>query len=355
MFGEGWQDKVLAGEDNDIYTYIKDLHTQTEFQNDSLTKQIESNERIVEQTQIIIDRFNSQEITLEQATAAINKIIGLMSDGYTADEQLSTQLGIDQVNSIKEFQQQASSQIAENMGLMTEYFTVANENNLAIIEIMGTQTEKLEEIRKLDEENKRLYEEMLKKIEEMNKNYRKHSSSGGGSDDGDHDWGTGSQSTGIIESGANGGHYSESHWDAGDSPYSDDDDKYHKGVLKGKIGKADRTQTEFIKQIATTKMKPNERYIKALKGEVVFTEDQQDMLVDNFDSLMNTSNLIPIATMPSMIPNNLVPIADKQYGDINITLGDIILPDVTNPDEFAQAFNNHIELALAQNFSKHFK
>lgn len=354
MFGEGWKDKVLSGNDDDIYNYIKDLHTQTEFQNDSLSKQIESNERIISQTQIIIDRFNAQEITLEEAKTAINNIVGLMQDGYTADEQLSTQLGLDQVNSIKEFQQVTSDKIAENMGLMNEYFTVANDNNLKIIEVMGTQTEKLEEIRKLDEENKRLYEEMLKKIEEMNKNYKSHSSGGGGSDGGGRDWGTGSQSTGIIESGMNGGHYSESHWDKGESPYSkddDDDDEFHVGIKKGLVGKGDRSRTEFLQQIATTEMKPGERYIKALDGEAVFTEEQQNQLIRNYT---NSQNFVPtnILAKPEM-PRNLIP--REVTRNIEVSFGDITLPNVKDGDSFVRDLERHISLSFGKNFSKVFR
>lgn len=175
ILGEGWQDKILSGNDQQLYEDFFNLHSSTETQIDSLNKQIESNERIIEQTQIIIDRFNAQEMTLEEANDAIDKIVNMMSDGYSIDDQLNTQLGMDQVGSIDEFSRQIADKISDSMSILQESFVVADDNSQKIIEIMGNQADKLEEIRALDEENKRLYEEMLAKIAEMNQRYKNHS------------------------------------------------------------------------------------------------------------------------------------------------------------------------------------
>ena len=355
LFGEGWQEKVLSGNDQELYDMFYDLHSSTEYQLDSLTKQIESNERIIEQTQIIIDRFNAQEMTLEEANAAINQIISLMSDGYSADEQLSTQLGMDQVSSVEEFSQQVSSQIADHMTLLQESFVVANENNLQIIEIMGTQTEKLEEIRALDEENKRLYEEMLAKIAELNARYKYHSSydSDGGGGGGYSSSGN-DRSNGTITSGMNGGSYSDdrhSSQSSSGSPSSANDDQdeddgpgvYHRG---GFVGKGNDNRKKIIKEIVTKDLKPNERYVKVEVGEGIFTIPQQDQLIKNFQNA-STPYFVPV-TQAQTLPNNV-----SRQGDINVEFnGDINLPDVRDVDGFARALYEQSSNIMRQELSK---
>lgn len=383
LLGAGWQDKVLSGNDDELYNYIYKLHESTEFQNDSLTKQLESNERIIEQTQIIIDRFNAQELTLEEATAAINNIINLMKDGYTTDEQLSTQLALDQVNSIKEFSQQTSSQIADSMNDLNDYFVVANENNLTIIEVMGTQTEKLEEIRLLDEENKRLYEEMLKKIEEMNKYYETHRYSS--SHDGD-DWsgGTGVTSSGTITSGMNGGKYEDNRHDKSNSgngspSHNDDqDDKHgpgvhHKGILAGYPGSGDKDRLNTLTKASTGDLEPNEKYIKVLDDELVINKDQQKQLIENLSSkyipvpddqmpiskvqkerlseILKTMNYVPDHVLPKTNWDKASTAEPIQHIAFN-NYGDLVCPNVRDGDSFAKELNMIFETRMNQTYSK---
>lgn len=340
ILGEGWKETILSGNDDKLYEEFYKLHSSTEFQNDSITKQIESNERIISQTQIIIDRFNAQEITLEEAKAAINNIVGLMQNGYTADEQLSTQLGLDQVNSIKEFQQVTSDKITENMGLMNEYFTVANDNNLKIIEVMGTQTEKLEEIRKLDEENKRLYEEMLKKIEEMNKNYKYHSSSGGSDDGGSYSGGSGVKSSGTITTSADGrGH---------DNPDYSDTREYHTGIENGLVGKDDRSREEALKKLGTKELKPNEELVVVERGEAIFTEAQQDYLLNNFEKLRNFMPMV----VPKTYERPYDVIAQEASRNFEFNFGDINLHEVNDPNRLGRAIVRNFEPIFRQELSK---
>lgn len=340
ILGEGWQDKILSGNDQQLYEDFFNLHSSTKTQIDSLNKQIESNERIIEQTQIIIDRFNAQEMTLEEANDAINKIVNMMSDGYSVDDQLNTQLGIDKVGSIDEFSKQIVNQISDSMSILQESFVVADDNNQKIIEIMGNQTDKLEEIRALDEENKRLYEEMLAKIAEMNQRYKNHSYHDSDSDDGGSNWGTGDRAQGEYTSNGDGhGSYDD---------YYDDDKDYtwHDGINNGTVGKGSKSRLALLKHIATEDLKPNERYIKVLEGEAIFNIPQQDKLIENFKDI-SIPNIIPINNVLT-VPNNT-----NERRNINVEFnGDIVLPDVRDVDGFARELNTSLLSAIRQEASK---
>lgn len=340
ILGEGWQDKILSGNDQQLYEDFFNLHSSTETQIDSLNKQIESNERIIEQTQIIIDRFNAQEMTLEEANDAIDKIVNMMSDGYSVDDQLNTQLGIDQVGSVDEFSRQIADKISDSMSILQESFVVADDNSQKIIEIMGNQADKLEEIRALDEENKRLYEEMLAKIAEMNQRYKNHSYNDSDSDDGDSSWGTGDRAQGEYTSNGDGhGSYDD---------YYDDDKDYtwHDGIENGTVGKASKSRLAFLKHIATEDLDPNERYVKVLEGEAIFTDGQQENLINNFQNA-SIPYFVPVIK-PQTLPNNI-----NKQGYINVEFnGDLNLPDVRDVDGFARALKDQFPNILRQQLSK---
>lgn len=340
ILGEGWQDKILSGNDQQLYEDFFNLHSSTETQIDSLNKQIESNERIIEQTQIIIDRFNAQEMTLEEANDAIDKIVNMMSDGYSIDDQLNTQLGMDKVGSIDEFSRQIADKISDSMSILQESFAVADDNSQKIIEIMGNQADKLEEIRALDEENKRLYEEMLAKIAEMNQRYKNHSYNDSDSDDGDSSWGTGDRAQGEYTSNGDGhGSYDD---------YYDDDKDYtwHDGIENGTVGKASKSRLAFLKHIATEDLEPNERYVKVLEGEAIFTDGQQENLINNFQNA-SIPYFVPVIK-PQTLPNNI-----NKQGYINVEFnGDLNLPDVRDVDGFARALKDQFPNILRQQLSK---
>ena len=91
-------------------------------------------------------------------------------------------------------------------------------------------------------------------------------------------------------------------------------------------------------------MAPDEVAAVLQSGEQVITAGQRENLFANIGSLLKTTGY---SSTGSVVKNNNSP--------VSITMGDIILPDVTDASGFAKDLYNHIDLAFSQEFAKHFK
>lgn len=345
IFGtEEWQEKVVSGNDQDLYDMFKEWYSSTSEQKTQVDEQIASNERIVETMQEFVDRFIDGSISYESALQNVSDLYSKLDSGYSALEELSTFMNMDNLKSLVDIQTSAQEQISENVELLNGYLTIANQNQTLI----DNYTSTWEEMSTMIDEQLEALKKAAEALEEWVKNQKYHKGSSYDSDsDGGGNWSGGVESTGIIESGMNGGNYSESHWDAGQSPYSDDDDDiYHRGIEKGEIGKADRTRTEFLRQIATQDMEPDERYIRAQVGEVVLNDEQQAQLAKNFETL-SLANLVPVFSMPELGVG-----LNTTANDINIQFGDLNLPDVRDVDGFARALTAQFPNIMRQELSK---
>lgn len=345
IFGtEEWQEKVVSGNDQDLYDMFKEWYSSTSEQKTQVDEQIASNERIVETMQEFVDRFIDGSISYESALQNVSDLYSKLDSGYSALEELSTFMNMDNLKSLVDIQTSAQEQISENVELLNGYLTIANQNQTLI----DNYTSTWEEMSTMIDEQLEALKKAAEALEEWVKNQKYHKGSSYDSDsDGGGNWSGGVESTGIIESGMNGGNYSESHWDAGQSPYSDDDDDiYHRGIEKGEIGKADRTRTEFLRQIATQDMEPDERYIRAQVGEVVLNDEQQAQLAKNFETL-SLANLVPVFSMPELGVG-----LNTTANDINIQFGDLNLPDVRDIDGFARALTAQFPNIMRQELSK---
>lgn len=342
--GSNWQDKILSGNDDDIYQMFKNLYESTNQSIVQTDEQIASNERIAEMMQVFVDRFIDGSISYESALQNVSDLYSKLDSGYSALEELSTFMNMDNLKSLVDIQTSAQEQISENVELLNGYLTIANQNQTLI----DNYTSTWEEMSTMIDEQLEALKKAAEALEEWVKNQKYHKGSSYDSDsDGGGNWSGGVESTGIIESGMNGGNYSESHWDAGQSPYSDDDDDiYHRGIEKGEIGKADRTRTEFLRQIATQDMEPDERYIRAQVGEVVLNDEQQAQLAKNFETL-SLANLVPVFSMPELGVG-----LNTTANDINIQFGDLNLPDVRDVDGFARALTAQFPNIMRQELSK---
>lgn len=130
--------------------------------------------------------------------------------------------------------------------------------------------------------------------------------------------------------------------------YYDDDKDYtwHDGIENGTVGKGSKSRLAFLKHIATEDLDPNERYVKVLEGEAIFTDGQQENLINNFQNA-SIPYFVPVIK-PQTLPNNI-----NKQGYINVEFnGDLNLPDVRDVDGFARALKDQFPNILRQQLSK---
>lgn len=101
-------------------------------------------------------------------------------------------------------------------------------------------------------------------------------------------------------------------------------------------------RTKILQEMSMHNWKPSEIPIIADEGEVVLNKAQQDTMIQNMRSALTPVNL------PNLDKN--IPGAS-----INISMGDLTLPNVTDGKSFATAIQQQFEPAMNQYFSKVFK
>lgn len=101
-------------------------------------------------------------------------------------------------------------------------------------------------------------------------------------------------------------------------------------------------RTKILQEMSMHNWKPSEIPIIADEGEVVLNKAQQDTMIQNMRS----------ALTPVSLPN-----LDKNVpgASINISMGDLTLPNVTDGKSFATAIQQQFEPAMNQYFSKVFR
>lgn len=104
---------------------------------------------------------------------------------------------------------------------------------------------------------------------------------------------------------------------------------------------------EEIDNLAEATSSLREQLLVAQDKEWVLNQGQRD-------NILNAIGMNPVPIMNSMpaIPDF---VKGNTTQDINVQFGDIILPEVKKPDDFAKAIDNLFESSMRQNFSKVFK
>lgn len=411
LFGAGWEDKVLSGNDDDLYNMFKNLYTATSEQKDKVDEQISSNERIADMMQIYADRFQSGAMTYDQAMAGINSLATSMKDGYSALENLGDLMKADNIadlgsiassatNKISESltdlssimervknnystmdpatweevkhdvkeQAKASESLSASMNEFNQYLGTFKENTEAINKYTKTWDDMRDDLQSQLESLKKAAE-ALEKMSSSSSSGRKHSSSGGSSSSS----GSSSDRTGVYygghkvyESDSKGNYYTESKDSSGkgtgryDNKVSASEKdkewknytKKHDGIASGLVGNnktmSDNERESRFKKLGMRELDTNEIWVKALRDEVVLTKGQQETLLKNFDASMNVGIRTGAAIgMPTVQPSKQV-----MNDVVNVEIGDINVHDVGDVNGFAKAVKTQIKPIMTQTFSR---
>lgn len=407
LFGAGWEDKVLSGNDDDLYNMFKNLYTATSEQKDKVDEQISSNERIADMMQIYADRFQSGAMTYDQAMAGINSLATSMKDGYSALENLGDLMKADNIadlgsiassatnkisasltdlssimervknnystmdpatweevkHDVKE-QAKASESLSASMNEFNQYLGTFKENTEAINKYTKTWDDMRDDLQSQLESLKKAAE-ALEKMSSSSSSGRKHSSSGGSSSSSKESSGTtdvyyhghyaySSDSKGnAYDKNGNSVNKSDA-WNSA-KDYVNEKKNYtkkHDGIASGLVGNnktmSDNERESRFKKLGMRELDTNEIWVKALRDEVVLTKGQQETLLKNFDASMNIGIRTGAAIgMPTVQPSKQV-----MNDVVNVEIGDIHVHDVGDVNGFAKAVKTQIKPIMTQTFSR---
>lgn len=364
LFGEGWQDKVLSGKDDDLYNMFKQLYESTSTEKDKVDEQIASNERIVTMMQRFVELYQDGSITYEKAMAGITQMATQMKDGYSALEQLNGLMNIDGIGKISDISASTNAKVDESVQLLGEYMGIAKANSDTISQYTSTWNEMKDNIAAQLAQ----LEKMAKELEEYVKN---HTYSSGSSSSRDHDSGSSSSSGGKgsgnsyvaagpgysdkgMQEAINRGDRIEFNGSGGGKTEQEIKDTYeemtknkrHTGLEKGPVGSNGDSNDKYAKiakELGLKEIQPYEYPAFLKEGEIVFTPEQQKQLVDNMKIFTSTPKYMTV-------PENVIK-KNQQVINIDCSMGDVTLPNVQNCDQFIKHVSTQWVSSMRQQLS----
>ena len=360
LFGEGWQDKVLSGKDDDLYNMFKQLYESTSTEKDKVDEQIASNERIVTMMQRFVELYQDGSITYEKAMAGITQMATQMKDGYSALEQLNGLMNIDGIGKISDISASTNAKVDQSVQLLGEYMGIAKANSDTISQYTSTWNEMKDNIAAQLAQ----LEKMAKELEEYVKN---HTYSSGSSSSRDHDSGSSSSSGGKgsgnsyvaagpgysdegMQEAINRGDRIEFNGSGGGKTEQEIKDTYkemtknkrHSGVEKGPVGSNGDSNDKYAKlakELGLKSIKPYEYPAFLKQGEIVFTQEQMKQMGQNLQALSTPKYMT--------VPDNVVKRTD-QSTNIDFKMGDVVLNNVQDTDGFAKAVGQTFKSKMRQ-------
>lgn len=391
--GKGWEDKILNSTDEELYEYFKQQFEQNSESLDKYEDQIETAENIKNLVNTYLTAYRNGTITQEQAMTGIKNVLNGITSELTAGENIKNILNyLASANNTGATTNQilnaTQAQLNNAATEMIESMKVYEENSNSIAENMqsfGELTEDISDIRSLIDDVGDNLDDNLSDIRDILEDgfddlidaldgYRNRIE-----DDDEDDDDYGDISNGVIDAGDGKGNHDNSadygpafgtndpSWDRERSKH-----RYAKGIEKGPIATSTMSEKQkALHAMATADLKPDEQPIIAHTGEVVLNKEQQDTVVKNgqrytkvgLEGLLQSYGIPSTAGLTNFYQSLDIPKPDwnrpsitmqnsTPSKNISVTMGDIHLHEVQNPDGFAKALQNEFPGIAIQTMSK---
>lgn len=340
--GEGWEDKVLNGTDEEIYEYFKQQFEQNSQQMDQYEDQIHASEQIQALVNTYLTAYRNGTITRDQAMTGIKGVLGTINSELTAGQNiqniltyLSTQNNTGATTN--DILTDTQNKMMETANQIMQSLDVYEQNSNTITGYMssfGELTEHISDIRdtiydvedELDDNFDDLKDTLEDGFDDMVDALGEYRSRKDDDDDERPDKGGESHSTNkepIYSGGSGGG--SNSHWDDSDSGHGP-------GVRS-------------VSAVSMFSLNNDSEYIP-------ITQETYDKLFKPYEGikLSTTSQRIPgfTRTLTSLYS----PSTNSKQQNVTINMGDIKLEGVQDPDGFAKAIKTHLPSSIRQQLSK---
>lgn len=310
ILGKNWKDKVLSGNDNDIFQMFSKLYTDNVDQINKYQEQIDSTEHISSLIQEYIDSYKAGTLTYEEAQAGIHDLVSQMNQKMSA---------MDNLQNIYNYMGKAYDTAANGdavFGGIQKAFKESGDQLISSLQQYQANAGLISESMSSWQQLTNNVENIKDILEDVKDNLKDTER------DRDDDKDSGSKSH------VTGKHSSKSVY--GSSGFSAE--KHHSGVFSGIVGSSSADKTNKIKVLEAEKLEPNEVPAILEHGEMVFTPEQ----VQKFAECLGTTTYVPDRSwMKNMY---IKPNINERPNTVNISMGDIKLTDVRDVDGFAKAF-----------------
>ena len=366
MSVDEFRNRVLTGNDEDLYNTTKNSYETTAEQQAAVEEISDTLSTITTLIEEINTKYLANELTADQAKAMVEQLINAGKDGLTGQEELNNRLNIEQQESADSAVQSAKDAIANTTEEYNDIVRQTVDNTTIIAEYQKKETELAQEIKNELEKAKEAYQNTVE-AENTHGSYSsssKSSSGGSSSSSDDGEWTkpyyvrnmTVNEYFDKVDSdSSSGGHSDSSNYTSSKSSSSSSSSSssggpgvnlhYADGIENGTISLGANTADEkfrILQDFATQGFKASEVPVIADLGEAVLNPRQQSNILSAINQSAATG-MVAGASMRSVSPV------------VNISLGDMTLPNVTNGSEFAQTLSQTIEPTMNQYFSKFFK
>ena len=309
ILGKNWKDKVLSGNDNDIFQMFSKLYTDNVDQINKYQEQIDSTEHISSLIQEYIDSYKAGTLTYEEAQAGIHDLVSQMNQKMSA---------MDNLQNIYNYMGKVYDTAADGNSVFAGIQKAFSESGNQLISSLeqyqanaGLISESMSSWQQLTN-NVESIKDILEDVKDNLKDTER---------DRDDDKDSGSKSH------VTGKHSSKSVY--GSSGFSAE--KHHSGVFSGAVGSSSADKTDKIRVLEAEKLEPNEVPAVLERGEMVFTPEQMEKLVASFSA---TAYVPDNSWIKNMYPSATV---NTKPNVVNVSVGDVKLTDVRDVDGFAKA------------------
>lgn len=315
ILGKGWKDKVLSGNDADIFQMFSKLYSDNVDQINKYQEQIDSTEHISSLIQEYIDSYKAGTLTYEEAQAGIHDLVSQMNQKMSA---------MDNLQNIYNYMGKVYDTAADGdavFGGIQKAFKESGDQLISSLQQYqanaGLISESMSSWQQLTN-NVESIKDILEDVKDNLKDTERDSDSKKDKDD---------NVRGSGNSRATGKHSSKSVY--GSSGFSAE--KHHSGVFSGAVGSSSADKTDKIRVLEAEKLGPNEIPALLERGEMVFTPEQMEKLVASFSA---TAYVPDNSWIKNMYPSATV---NTKPNIVNVSVGDVKLTDVRDVDGFAKA------------------
>lgn len=315
ILGKNWKDKVLSGNDNDIFQMFSKLYSDNVDQINKYQEQIDSTEHISSLIQEYIDSYKAGTLTYEEAQAGIHDLVSQMNQKMSA---------MDNLQNIYNYMGKVYDTAADGNSVFAGIQKAFSESGNQLISSLeqyqanaGLISESMSSWQQLTN-NVESIKDILEDVKDNLKDTERDSDSKKDKDD---------NVRGSGNSRATGKHSSKSVY--GSSGFSAE--KHHSGVFSGAVGSSSADKTDKIRVLEAEKLEPNEVPALLERGEMVFTPEQMEKLVASFSA---TAYVPDNSWIKNMYPSATV---NTKPNVVNVSVGDVKLTDVRDVDGFAKA------------------
>ena len=350
---QSFEDGALQGKDAKFFDPLKKSYESNTQKSQELQKQLDQTGHV----STLVERLNSLvtngTMTSREANSIMQNIKNAAQDGFMSNELLQQTLAVEQMSNVRDAITSAQthmdgiySQFTQSMNTMSANTKVIADHTNTWEEIKKnteTQISSLKSIRsKLDDIEDSIgetdhFEEFEKELEKESRNSSSKSSSTFV-----YEYGSNAKS-GSRPKGGDTVKYRDSSGNVSDMIIGKPA-RYAKGIENGPVQANDTLRTNILKRLATVKLNKSEVPVIADIGEVILNPNQQEQVLENFrNAVMNSTKLVPVGVS-----------GKSQETVVNVSLGDIRMEGVQDPDGFAKALVQNFEPVMSQNFSKVF-